>query len=144
MQTHHESITVTEREFRVKFITFPIKCMENCSSVFTQKKVKQRILCRERGRFRRTSRRSGAPGTTSRLSSSRRTGSFIQTLSETEYHTRFLFEEERNQILSGAKFELLQQETRAEHAVNSIQNLNRQLRSQNGEMCRTGQEYEVA
>ena len=64
----------------------------------------------------------------------------LSKLSETEYHTRILLGKQRNQILSETKFELLLQETRAEHAVNSFQNLNRQLRSQETEICRRGQE----
>ena len=64
--------------------------------------------------------------------------------SGTEYRTRVLLEEQRSQTLSEGRFELLLQETRAEHAVDSIERLNRQLRSQDTEICRRGQEYEVA
>ena len=46
-------------------------------------------------------------------------------------------------MLSEAKFELPLQETRAERAVDSIK-LNSQLRLQDTEFCRRGQEYEVA
>ena len=40
----------------------------------------------------------------------------------TEIHTTILLEEQRSQIFSEATFELLLQETRAEHAFSSLQN----------------------
>ena len=64
----------------------------------------------------------------------------LSKLSEEEYHTIILLGEQRSQIRSEARFELLLQETRAEHAVDSIQNLSRQLCSQDAEICRRGQE----
>ena len=68
----------------------------------------------------------------------------LAKLSDMEHHARILLKEQRQQMPSEAKFELLLQETRADHAVNSIENLNRQFRSQDTEICRRGQEYGVA
>ena len=68
----------------------------------------------------------------------------LSKLSETEFHTIVLLEEQGSQILSEAIFGLLLQETRAEHTVNSILNLNCQLRSHDSEIFRREQEYEVA
>ena len=64
--------------------------------------------------------------------------------SEAEYHTILLLGLHRSQMVFEAKHELLLQETRAEHAVDSIHSLNRQHCFQVTESQRRGQEYEVA
>ena len=51
-------------------------------------------------------------------------------ISEAEFHTKILHEEQRSQILSQAQFKLRLQEKRADHADYSIQNLGIQLRSE--------------
>ena len=71
-------------------------------------------------------------------------GEALHRVSEGEYHTRKLFDEQRSKILSEEKFEVHLQETRAEHAVIAIQILNRQLRSQDSEVCKRGLKYEVS
>ena len=58
----------------------------------------------------------------------------LAKLSEMEYHSRILLEEQRSQIHSEAIFEFLLQETRAERAVDSIQKLRSQLRFQDTEI----------
>ena len=50
-------------------------------------------------------------------------------LSEAEYHTRLLLEEQRNQILSEAKYEMNIQELKRESANMALRELNRQVRS---------------
>ena len=52
-------------------------------------------------------------------------------VSELESHTRILLEEQKSQLISQAKFELLLQEAEAE---NSVEELQRQLRSQDTEL----------
>ena len=68
----------------------------------------------------------------------------LSRLSEAEYHAGVLFEEQRSHILSEARFEILLLETRAKHAVSSIQKLNRHRFSHDAEICRRGQEKLVA
>ena len=68
----------------------------------------------------------------------------LSKLYETEIQTTILLEEQRSQMLSEAKFELLLQETRAEHAFRSIQNLNNQLRSQDSQIIRRRPECDAA
>ena len=61
-------------------------------------------------------------------------------VSDMESHTRVLLEEQRSQLISQARFELLLQETKAE---NSVQKLQRQLRSQKKERYNVSREYEA-
>ena len=64
--------------------------------------------------------------------------------SEAEFHTGVLLEAQRNQIPSKENFEMLLQETRAERAAGAIRELNRQLRSQQVEICHRDQEYDAS
>ena len=83
------------------------------------------------------------PAHASRWSSRRWTRS-LSWLSDAEFHTVFLLEEQRIQILSRAKSEILMQESMAERSDDVIREFSRQLRSQHIEIYHRDQGYEAS
>ena len=78
-----------------------------------------------------------------RTSSPRRTWSLIRTLVNGISHGRTLLEEQRNQILSEGKSEILLQDSR-KRSVDAIRELGRQLRSQKMEIYHRHQQCETS
>ena len=139
VQTHHEIITLTE-EFRCQNHQFSdlVRGDLRRSSHTRASQAKSLIPIQEEFSENINKFRSSWKLRANRAARGEQEA--LSKLSEEEYHTIILLGEQRSQIRSEARFELLLQETRAEHAVDSIQNLSRQLCSQDAEICRRGQE----
>ena len=103
---------------------FFTQCGETFTGVLIHKKVNQRVSLRYRESFRRTSTLAGGLGNTSnKWSSSRRTGSSLKRNIIREFFSR----NKEVKISQRQNFEFLLQDTRAKHAVSSIQNLNKNM-----------------
>ena len=70
------------------------------------------------------------------------TDAALSRLTGAEHHTRLLFEEQRNQILSDTRSEIDMQELRSENADMALRESNRQIHSHRMEPYHTNQVYE--
>ena len=134
MQTHHEFITLTDK-IPCKVHHFSDRVRGNLHwSSHTKESQAESFIPTQREFFGERQQVQGLLEIRANQAARGEQGA-LSKLSEAEYHTRILLDEQRNQILSEVKFEILLQETGAEHAVSSIQNLNQHISSQDAGIC---------